>query len=333
MRRSIFLAPLLSLACVTSYSGSAPLEYADIPYTSVDGEAWPTGFLPLPKTAKRHALPKHTSVCYVELEGEGRPVVFIHGLGSYLKYWRYQLDAFAAAGHRVVAIDMLGYGKSDKPSTFPYTMEAMADVLREAFDALDVRDPILIGHSMGGQTALSYAIRYPKDLSALVLTAPAGFEKFSAKEKAWFRKVMTVPLIMSTDEQGIWRSIRRNNFSNWTSDYEWMIEERVRLAGSRHFSAYAYANVRSVHGLTETDFIRGSLDKVKAPTLIIHGDADRLIPNPYMHGGETVEIMTYGHERIVGSKLVSLEGCGHMLQMDCAEGYNREVEKFLATVP
>ena len=335
MRRAIITALATSLAsCVTSYAGDVALDYADIPYASVEGEAWPAAFLPVPEVSERYGLPEHTSICYVELNRSGdRPLVFIHGLGSYLKFWRYQLDALAADGYRVIAIDMLGYGKSDKPAMFPYTMEAMADVVHEVVTALGVDKPVLVGHSMGGQTALSYGIRYPKELGGLVLTAPAGFERFSKKEKAWFRKVFTVGLIKSSNEEAIWGSIRRSNFNHWHADYEWMIEERVRTAKNRDFNAYAYANVRSVHGLTENDFVRNNLDKVKVPTVIIHGTADRLIPNPYMHGGETSQIMAYGHAHIPGSTLVSLAGCGHMVQMDCADSYNRELKKFLGSLP
>jgi hypothetical protein len=91
-------------------------------------------------------------------------------LGSNLKFWRYQLDLFARKGHRVIALDLPGYGKSDKPASFPYTMESFADVVRELARALAIEHPILVGHSMGGHTALAYAVRWPDEPRALVLT-------------------------------------------------------------------------------------------------------------------------------------------------------------------
>ncbi|MCA9646488.1 MAG: alpha/beta hydrolase, partial [Myxococcales bacterium] len=93
--------------------------------------------------------------------------------------------------------------------------------------------------------------------------------------------------------------------------------------------AYAYANVKSVHGLLDNEFVRSNLKRVNVPTLIVHGDRDRLIPNPFLHGGNTVDIMEYGHANISGSRLVTLSGCGHSLQLDCHEEFNREALQFL----
>ena len=335
MRRNRLISALglttILTACVPSYRHQAPLAYADVPYTSTEGKPWPAQFVTLPHVQQQYDLRAEPRVCYVELNPEGkRTVIFVHGLGSYLKFWQKQLDVFAAQGYRVLALDMIGYGKSDKPASFPYTMEAMADVVRIFAQKMGAERPILIGHSMGGQTALSYAIRYPNALGGLVLTSPAGFEYFSPRDKAWFKRVFTVGLIRSTSEAGLWGTIRYNNFYRWRSNLEWLIEERLRTSKNPEFGQYAYANVRSVHGLADNDFVRGSLQHVKAPTLIIHGDRDRLIPNPYLHGGDTRDIMEYGHAKISGSKLTTLANCGHTVQMDCWEDYNSAVLAFVA---
>lgn len=331
MRRKLSILCLIAAAgCATSYADRPPLEFKDLPYASVDGEAWPEKFIELPGVAETYNLPEIPKIAYVELNPEGeKTIIFLHGLGSYLKFWRYQLDTFAQDGWRVIAPDMIGYGKSDKPAQFPYTTEAMADVVRELIKLTDVERPVIAGHSMGGQIALSFAIRFPKELSALVLTAPAGFEKFSRNEKAWFRDAFTTALVKGASEEGIWGNVRRNNFYQWQDDYEWLVEERVRLSRSSEFDAYAYANVKSVHGLAHNDFVRDNLKNVKVPTLIIHGDRDRLIPNPVMHGGEITALMQQGHQQIEGSQLVTLEDCGHTVQMDCHEEYNRAVGRFL----
>ena len=321
----------LSAACTPSYKALGPLSFKDVRYDSVGGVSWPERRLRLPGVEKAHRLPGPLMVHYVELNpGGAQTVLFLHGLGSSLKFWRYQLDAFAAKGYRVIALDLPGFGKSDKPASFPYTMEAMADVVREVARAANADRPILVGHSMGGQTALSFAIRYPGELRALILASPAGFEEFSPNEKEWLRKVFSVRLIKRTTEYGVWGAVRRNNFARWRPEYEWLIEDRVRLAQSKEFDAYAYANVKTVGGLSNNDFIRQRLGEVKAPTLIVYGDRDALIPNPFLHGGRTAAIMEYGHAGIQGSKLVELEGCGHTVQIDCAPEYNAAALGFLA---
>jgi pimeloyl-ACP methyl ester carboxylesterase len=320
----------LSTGCATSYSSRPPLSFQDFDYSSPEGKPWPLQRLALPDTAEAHRLTSVPEIAYVELNPEGqRTLIFIHGLGSYLKFWRYQLDAFAAQGYRVIAVDLPGYGKSDKPASFPYTMEAMADAVHELASKVCIDKPILLGHSMGGQTALSYAIRYPDDLSALVLTSPAGFEKFSRKEQAWFKRSFSTQLIKSAPEYGIWGSVRQSNFERWRPELEWLIEERVRVAKSPEFDSYAYANVRTVDGLAHDDFVRDSLGHITVNTLIVYGEDDRLIPNPFLHGGEARDIMMYGHEHIRRSQLVGLEGCGHTVQMDCPQEYNAQVLAFL----
>jgi pimeloyl-ACP methyl ester carboxylesterase len=333
LKSLLLAAGLAGTGCATSFSARAPLPFQDFEYTSLKGEPWTSKRLRMEKVAAAYSLPKVPEVAYVELNPEGKKtLVFIHGLGSYLKFWRYQLDAFAQQGYRVIALDQLGYGKSDKPASFPYTMEAMADVVHELTRAVGAEKPVLVGHSMGGQTALSYAIRYPGDLEALVLTSPAGFEKFSWKEKAWFKRVMSTTLIKSSPEYGIWGSVAQGNFARWRPELEWLVEERVRVVPTPEFDAYSYAQVRSVQGLANNDFVRESLDKVTVPTLIVFGEDDRLIPNPFLHGGTAREVMEYGHANIRGSTLVGLLKCGHSVQLDCPEEYNTAVSGFLSAL-
>jgi pimeloyl-ACP methyl ester carboxylesterase len=321
--------------CAPRYSSRPPLAFEDLPYVGPDGEAWPVAYRELPETARAHGMARPPKVAYVELGrgSEKGTLVFVHGLGSYLKFWWYQLDAFAKDGWHVVALDLPGYGKSEKPASFPYTMEAMADAARELVIGLGVERPIVVGHSMGGQTALSWAIRHPDELRALVLTAPAGFETFSAREKAWFKRSYTVSLVKGVPEYGIWGTVAQANFQRFRPELRWLVEERVRLVDAPEFEQYAYAQVRSVQALSENDFVRQSLAGVKAPTLIVFGEEDRLIPNPFMHGGFPRDVFEVGHRAIAGSRLVGLDGCGHAVQLDCPEEYRAAVQEFLAALP
>ncbi len=325
---------VLSAGCVKRYGDQPALAFDDLPYVGDSGNAWPLKSVTLPGTQQRHGLSTAPKLSFVELnEGGAQTVVFLHGLGSYLKFWRSQLDATAAKGYRVIAIDQLGFGKSDKPAGFPYTTEAFAENVVELLELLKIDSAILVGHSMGGQTALSTAIRFPERVQALVLASPAGFELFSGREQKWFKNVYSRSLVKDADEEAIWGAIRYLNFQHWTPAYEWLVEERVRLAKNPTFDAYAYAQVRSVEGLAKNDFVRESLPKVKAPTVIIYGTGDRLIPNAYLHGGRTATTMESGHEQIAGSALVPLAGCGHTVQLDCAPEFNAAFFAFLAKQP
>ncbi len=334
MRALCSLILLAGVGCVHSYAKEPALEFSAIQYTALDGSAWPVTRLALPKAGAKYNLAEQNHVAYVELNPAGpRTVLFLHGLGSYSKFWREQLNVFAAAGYRVLAMDQLGFGKSDKPAQFSYTMESMAETAAEFLDAVNAPHAVVVGHSMGGEVALAMALRFPEQVEALVLTSPAGFEKFSPKEKAWFQKVFSTTLVKSTSEYAIWGSVRGNNFRRWRPELEWLIEERVRLAKGEQFDAYAYAQVRAVDGLTHNDFVRDSLEKIHAPTLIVFGEDDRLIPNPFLHGGLARSVMRQGAKRIQGAKLEGLSGCGHTVQMDCPSEYNSKVLEFVGGLP
>jgi pimeloyl-ACP methyl ester carboxylesterase len=299
-----------------SYANMPALEFDELPYK------YPVKYFTTSDNIK---------IAYIE-KGTGPVIIMIHGLGSYLRFWDYQVDYFASKGYRVIALDLPGYGKSDKPSTYSYTTEAFGDTVVELIRGLNISDPIIFGHSMGGQTALSIAIRYPNLPKALVLVAPAGFEYFSLREKEWFKNSFTnASIFRFTTEENVWRAIRYDNFSRWRDELEWLVEYRVRLAKNKDFDKYGYANIKSIWGLADNDFVRMNLNKIIVPTLIIHGDEDKLIPNPFLHGGHTRDIMIYGEKNIKNAKRIELQGCGHTVQMDCPEEFNTEVYRYLTT--
>ena len=332
MRRAklAFCTVVAATSCGPHYQAKGPMRFEEVPYTSEDGRPWPERKATLLGVAQQFGLARPPVVTYVDLNPSAeKTLVFIHGLGSSLKFWRHQLDHFAERGFRVLAADMIGYGKSDKPADFPYTMPAMAEVYRELLGQLEVNEFVLIGHSMGGQTAMAYAIAHPEEVKTMVLVSPAGFERFSPRDRRWFTSVFTTTLVKAASEDDLYGSIRYNNFSRWQDRDAWLIEERARVALTPEFDAYAYANVRSVHGLLETDYIRSNLGRIRARTLIAYGTDDRLIPNRFMHGGTTGEIMEFGAAGIEGAEVARFPGCGHTLQIDCETALNGALERFL----
>jgi pimeloyl-ACP methyl ester carboxylesterase len=105
----------------------------------------------------------------------GRPVLFLHGWGCSAYFHRHLLPAVAAAGYRVVAIDLRGHGGSDKPrDEARYTGPAMLGFLDAAIAALGLERPAVVAHSLGGAIALDFASRSAGRLSSLTLLAPVG---------------------------------------------------------------------------------------------------------------------------------------------------------------
>ena len=105
---------------------------------------------------------------YEEAAGDDPPVLLVHGVACDHTYFAPQVEHFARRGHRVVAVDLRGHGKSDKPQQ-RYTAQLFADDLAWMCAQLDLEKPVVIGHSMGGVVAHAFALRYPDMPSAIVM--------------------------------------------------------------------------------------------------------------------------------------------------------------------
>ena len=103
-----------------------------------------------------------------EQAGRGDPpLIFVHGVACHHGFWEPQLSRFAL-DHRVIAVDLRGHGESDAPHQ-PYTMRAFADDVAWMSRQLEVRRPVVVGHSLGGLVGLELAAAYPECLSAVAL--------------------------------------------------------------------------------------------------------------------------------------------------------------------
>lgn len=264
-------------------------------------------------------------IAYID-EGKGeQTVILVHGLASNAGFWRYNIPELSKY-FRVIAVDLPGYGKSQK-GDYPYSISFYAEQLKNLIKELNLQNVVLVGHSMGGQIGIKFAIKYPSVLSKLVLASPAGFEEFQRGEGDWLRSVMTMTAVKSTTEEGIRRNLS-NNFFNWNDTWEWMVEERVRMRKAKDFDEFAYTVVKCVNGmLDEPTFDK--LNLIKAPTLVVYGKYDGLIPNPYLNPGSTAEVFENGVKQIDNSKLVEFDDTGHMIQIEKAVEFNHAVINFL----
>src|SRR5215470_2923018 len=113
-------------------------------------------------------------VRYVEA-GAGPAVVLIHGNAGSVDDFDFKSLGALCRGHRVIAVDRPGHGKSERPSDADPRLLFQTRLLHETLSRLGVTRPVLVGHSWGGSLALAYAVKYPGELSAIVLLAPAAY--------------------------------------------------------------------------------------------------------------------------------------------------------------
>lgn len=269
---------------------------------------------------------KEGKIAYVK-KGNGKKVlIFLHGLSSNSDAWYRNMETLDK-DFTCIAMDLPGFGKSYKNSP-EFTATYFASVVKEFTKKMKIDQFTLVGHSMGGQTAIKFAAKYPEKLEKLILIAPAGIEKFSEFEGTAMKMVMNPTSIMaSTDEQ-----IDRNyqlNFYKMPKEAAQMIQDRKNIVKSSDFEAHAIAIQKSVQGMLE-DLVTQDLEKISTPTLILFGKNDALIPNKYLHPTLTIEELSKtAQESINGSKLVIIDEAGHFLQFEKPTEVNKEIKAFL----
>lgn len=311
MKNNLFLFFVLFILAGCSgylYWDKPALQFSDIDY------GYPT------KTAL-----DNTKISYIDQGSGDKTIILVHGLASNAGFWRYNIPVLSKK-YRVIAIDLPGYGKSQK-GEYTYSMSFYADQIKKLIDELKLKNVVYVGHSMGGQIGIVLAIKYPTLLHKLILASPAGFEEFERGEGDWLRSVMTMKGVKSTTEEGIRRNLAMN-FYRWDDKWEWMVEERVRMRKATDFDEFAYAVVRCINGmLDEPTFDK--LSMIKTPTLVIYGKYDGLIPNSYLNPGFTSDVFEKGIKDIKDAKLVEIDNAGHMIQIEKPDEFNKAVLDFL----
>jgi pimeloyl-ACP methyl ester carboxylesterase len=273
----------------------------------------------------RHAEVDGIDVAYID-EGRGdRTLLLIHGLGTNAKGWMRNIPELSR-DHRVVALDLPGYGMSSKDH-YPFSMDFHARVCSGLLGELGIEKAVWIGHSMGGQIALTAALDHPERVEALVLLSTAGFEAFTEGEGDWMKSAVTPEFVHDSTIRSIARNLH-SNFHATPPEADFFITDRIQMRGARDFDLYCYAVWRNVAAMLDGP-THERLGEVTRPTLIVFGENDGLIPNPYLHGGFTRDVAEIGHRGIEGSELVMLPECGHMTMFEKPDEVNAAVRDFV----
>ncbi len=302
---------ILMLAACTPYPSTSPV-------TSMDQ-------LSYPYAVKKQMVLNDIEVAYVD-EGQGtETLIFIHGLGSYLPAWKRNIEGLKQQ-YRCIALDLPGYGKSDK-ADYPYDMEFFANVVANFMQKLSINEATIVGHSMGGQIAMTMALYHSEKVKNLVLVSPAGFETFHEGQKQWFRDVFTARLVKLTPADAI-QSNLAYNFYDMPEEAEFMITDRLAMRTASDFDWYCHAIEYSVKGMVDQPVFE-FLPDIKQPTLVIFGENDNLIPNRFLNPGFTREVAEKGNAQLPNSDLVMIPNCGHFAQFEKPAEINESISKFL----
>ncbi len=251
----------------------------------------------------------------------GHPLVLIHGLGASLESWMYNLQPLAKQ-HRVFALDLVWFGKSDKPAR-QVTGEYFANFVVSFMDAIGVRQATLVGNSMGGMIAIKTALRYPNRVTGLVLVNSAGF----GPELAWWLRLRSLIPI----GEFVRPSIRTARYaarylvydpSTLTDDLIQAVLELGLQPNSMEASRRVLQYGVNWRGLRPDALreIRDAAHQLRVPTLIVWGKQDRVIP---------VTQAEIAHRRISNAQLHIFDHCGHAPMIEKADEFNRLVTQFV----
>lgn len=259
-------------------------------------------------------------------QGKGsETILFIHGLASYIPAWKNNVSALQT-DYRCIAIDLPGYGKSSK-GNYKVSMDFFAEVIHDFCVKLNIKNVVLAGHSMGGQIAISTALKYPDLVSKLILVAPAGFETFHKGQRQWFRDVMTVDGVKLTTVEQI-RVNYAYNFYDMPKEAQFMIDDRIKIRTASDFTDYCYHITQGVIAMVDSP-VFDFLSLIKQPTLCIFGSNDNLIPNRFLNGGPTEKFAKSGAEKIPNCALHLVEKGGHFIMFEKATEVNGLIKEFL----
>jgi pimeloyl-ACP methyl ester carboxylesterase len=241
-------------------------------------------------------------------------------------YWEYQVAPLSEE-RRVLALDLPGYGASGRPDA-PYTPPWFAGVVRAWMDEMGLDKVVLVGHSMGGQISMTFALNWPDRLDQMVLSAPAGIETFQRGAADWMRTYWHEERALETREEELRATFHTLVFNRPDAGVERLLEERVRMTHTQAFRATSVAVARSVKGMLDYPVVH-RLDQIQTPTLVVYGTDDRMIPNPVFNGGRTRQIGEKARDSLPNARLVMLSKAGHTVHHDDAPGFNQAVIDFL----
>lgn len=245
---------------------------------------------------------------HVEQSGQGEPVVLLHGFGGSSFAWRLVTPALARR-YRVIAPDLNGFGWTQRPKDVgAYTYAGQAEMVLGALRQLGVERFHVVGHSYGGGLALWLAGRHPERVRSVVLLSSVLPDYSQAQRQAWARFRSLNWLLVHffvLSRAGVRRTLELCMHDNALITSELVESYRERLLVEGVEDAY--------YGLmapTDLPVPEVALDQVQAPTLVIWGREDKLIPLPRAEKYVT---------EIPNGRLVVLDGCGHMALEECPQ--------------
>ncbi|MGC9223686.1 MAG: alpha/beta fold hydrolase [Terracidiphilus sp.] len=236
---------------------------------------------------------------------DGQAIVLVHGLGARAEDWSNLAPYLAQAGFRVYMPDLVGYGRSERPANFSYSVRDEANIVVDFMNTMGIRQAEVGGWSMGGWIAVLVAAQHPERVSRLMLFDSAGLYVRPEFNTALFTPVSRAQLsqlqaLLTPRPRPIPAFIARDILRNYRSN-GWVVQRALATM------------------LTGQDVVDGLLPRLRMPVLLAWGALDRITP---LAQGQAM------HSLIPQSQLDVFAGCGHLAPMECAAAEGPKVAAF-----
>ena len=339
---------LVSVVAPLTVSAQLPTTRGRIPLEDNQPQTAPIYTMPLGSAMEEYAYPFPVSYLSFEIESEpvrmaymdvrppananGRTVVLLHGKNFYGSYWDATIRALTQAGFRVIVPDQIGFGKSSKPD-IRYSFDILAANTARLLDELNVRQAVIVGHSMGGMLAVRFARTYPERMTHLVLENPIGLEDYRFAIPPQTIETLYQNEINQTPEA--YRQFVRRYFVGWKPEYERFVEVRARIALGGEFPRWAKTSALTYQMIYQQP-VRHEFNLIRTPTLLIIGQEDRtVVGGNYVSEevrrtlGQYPQLGQATAPAIPGSRLVELQRVGHIPHLEATNEFHRAVQDFL----
>jgi pimeloyl-ACP methyl ester carboxylesterase len=262
----------------------------------------------------------------------GKTVLLLHGKNFNGYYWKDVIARLIKEGYRVIAPDQVGWGRSDKP-VIHYSFHTLARITALLLDSLKINKVIVVGHSMGGMLASRFTMLYPGRVEKLVLENPIGLEDYK-------RFVPYQPLEVLIEKEmnasyDSYKKYQQSYYPAWKPEYDQYVEAQAEVLNDPDFPTIAKVNALTYQMIYEQP-VCYEWDRIKVPTLLIIGQADRTVVGKDLLSESQKKI--YGQypalgkrtrALIPGSRLVELPGIGHIPHIQAIELFCKHLLAFI----
>jgi pimeloyl-ACP methyl ester carboxylesterase len=260
---------------------------------------------------------------FYEEEGKGPPVLLIHGFGTSTYTWR-RIAPELALNHRVIALDLKGFGQSDKPFDTRYSVSDQAELLAQFIEDHDLHDLTVVGHSFGGGVALRLALDHDQRLKGrierLVLLDTIAYPQHIPV----FFRLLDLPIVSHLGVRMVPPTVQTRVALRiaYFDDNKIDPEEVETYAAPLRTAAGKHAIIYSAREIVPQDLeaIAGSYKSITLPTLILWCDHDRIVP---------LEVGLKLRRALPNSSLRLVPECGHMPQEEQPETTLKLLEDFI----